>query len=117
MGEYAEYMINGDDCMGCGEYIGPGGGYGRYCNGCNNQRKEENDFLYLYGSHELGEFKDWLEDREFDFISKGRRDRRGQPMICLKNDGDGAGLVVCKTLEVYDLAHKIAQQYKKESKS
>lgn len=31
MGEYAERMINGEDCAGCGEYLGEGRGYPRYC--------------------------------------------------------------------------------------
>lgn len=34
MGEQAEYMINGDDCQECGEYIGDGPGYPRSCAGC-----------------------------------------------------------------------------------
>lgn len=34
MGEMAEYIINGDDCQECGEYIGPGDGFPRSCAGC-----------------------------------------------------------------------------------
>lgn len=34
MGEQAENMTNGDDCQQCGEYIGPGVGYPRSCQGC-----------------------------------------------------------------------------------
>lgn len=34
MGEYADYILNGDDCQGCGEYIGEGDGYPRFCAGC-----------------------------------------------------------------------------------
>jgi hypothetical protein len=38
MGEMAEYMLNGDDCQYCGEYIGDGDGYPRSCASC-----EENE--------------------------------------------------------------------------
>lgn len=32
MGEMADYMLNGDDCEGCGMYLGGGGsGFPRYC--------------------------------------------------------------------------------------
>jgi hypothetical protein len=34
MGEYADYILNGDDCQDCGEYIGEGDGYPRSCFGC-----------------------------------------------------------------------------------
>ncbi|KKL10832.1 hypothetical protein LCGC14_2551890 [marine sediment metagenome] len=34
MGEMANYMLNGDDCESCGDYIGPGPGYPRNCAAC-----------------------------------------------------------------------------------
>jgi hypothetical protein len=34
MGEMANYMLNGDDCESCGDYIGPGPGYTRVCAAC-----------------------------------------------------------------------------------
>lgn len=34
MGEMAEYMLNGDDCEGCGEYLGNGPGHPRRCRSC-----------------------------------------------------------------------------------
>lgn len=34
MGEMAEYMLNGDDCQGCGEYLGKGPGFPRWCRSC-----------------------------------------------------------------------------------
>lgn len=34
MGEMADYMLNGDDCQECGEYIGEGDGYPRSCAAC-----------------------------------------------------------------------------------
>jgi hypothetical protein len=36
MGEMADYMINGDDCQYCGEYLGEGDGYPRSCAGCGD---------------------------------------------------------------------------------
>ncbi len=37
MGEYADYIINGDDCQECGVYIGPGDGYPRSCASCRRE--------------------------------------------------------------------------------
>jgi hypothetical protein len=34
MGEYADYILNGDDCQVCGMHIGDGDGYPRTCAGC-----------------------------------------------------------------------------------
>ncbi len=31
MGEYAEMMLDGTCCEGCGEYLGEGDGFPRYC--------------------------------------------------------------------------------------
>ena len=41
MGEMADYMINGDDCQECGEYLGEGDGYPRSCASCRAQHKHE----------------------------------------------------------------------------
>lgn len=35
MGEYADYILNGDDCQRCGQYIGNGDGYPRSCKDCS----------------------------------------------------------------------------------
>lgn len=35
MGEYADYMLNGDDCQVCGQYMGEGDGFPRTCSGCS----------------------------------------------------------------------------------
>lgn len=37
MGEMAEYMLNGDDCEWCGEYLGDGLGYPRLCSSCQRE--------------------------------------------------------------------------------
>lgn len=34
MGEYADYILNGDDCQECGMYIGDGDGFPRSCPAC-----------------------------------------------------------------------------------
>ena len=34
MGEIAEMMLDGTLCEGCGEYMGDGTGYPRYCRSC-----------------------------------------------------------------------------------
>ncbi len=41
MGEMAEYILNGDDCQVCGEYIGEGDGYPRSCSSCVKEDEEE----------------------------------------------------------------------------
>jgi len=40
MGEYADYMLNGDDCQSCGEYIGDGDGFPRNCSDCEEGEGE-----------------------------------------------------------------------------
>lgn len=40
MGEYADYMLNGDDCQVCGEHMGEGDGYPRTCAGCGGDDDE-----------------------------------------------------------------------------
>jgi hypothetical protein len=37
MGEQAEYVLNGDDCQECGEYIGEGEGFPRTCSTCKGE--------------------------------------------------------------------------------
>ena len=34
MGEYADMMLDGTMCEGCGVYLGPAVGYPRYCPSC-----------------------------------------------------------------------------------
>lgn len=34
MGEMADYMLNGDDCECCGQYLGEGMGFPRTCVEC-----------------------------------------------------------------------------------
>jgi hypothetical protein len=34
MGDMAQAILDGDFCCECGEYIGPGDGFTRICNGC-----------------------------------------------------------------------------------
>lgn len=40
MGEMADYMLNGDDCEGCGEYLGSGDGFSRKCASCSAPKKK-----------------------------------------------------------------------------
>lgn len=41
MGQYADYVINGDDCQYCGEYLGEGDGYARACRSCADDEIKE----------------------------------------------------------------------------
>lgn len=41
MGEMADYMLNGDDCQFCGEYLGEGDGFPRSCVSCGDEEEEE----------------------------------------------------------------------------
>lgn len=40
MGEIADYILNGDDCEGCGEYLGNGDGLPRRCASCRDNQKK-----------------------------------------------------------------------------
>lgn len=49
MGEYAEMALDGTMCEGCGEYLGNGPGFPRYCSACQaanreTKRKPNEDF-------------------------------------------------------------------------
>lgn len=37
MGEYADYILNGDDCQYCGEHLGDGDGFPRSCAACETE--------------------------------------------------------------------------------
>jgi hypothetical protein len=39
MGEIADMMVDGDMCQSCGEYLGDGDGYARFCAGCKPKRE------------------------------------------------------------------------------
>lgn len=39
MGEMVDYVLNGDDCESCGEYLGEGDGFPRQCAGCSNEHE------------------------------------------------------------------------------
>ncbi len=41
MGEMADYMLNGDDCQSCGEYLGDGDGCPRNCASCEAEERRE----------------------------------------------------------------------------
>jgi hypothetical protein len=41
MGEMAEYMLNGDDCQSCGEYLGEGDGFPRNCAACDDGEDDD----------------------------------------------------------------------------
>jgi hypothetical protein len=40
VGEMADYMLNGDDCEECGEYLGEGDGFPRTCSSCRDEDKQ-----------------------------------------------------------------------------
>ena len=40
MGEYADYILNGDDCQYCGEYLGEGDGIPRTCKSCRDEMRK-----------------------------------------------------------------------------
>ena len=40
MGEYADYMLNGDDCQHCGKHLGAGDGFPRSCAACAENDEE-----------------------------------------------------------------------------
>jgi hypothetical protein len=122
MGEMADYMINGDDCQVCGEYMGEGDGYPRTCAGCSRPEKNDNDpadFLALKKPGDLDKLATWLEGREFNRIKTGNKDRKGQPMIGLsyqvnEKKWHKRGLIVCANADLVAPAMKIIEQFKTE---
>lgn len=43
MGEYADYMLNVNDCQECGEYLGEGDGFPRSCAACGGDDDDSED--------------------------------------------------------------------------
>lgn len=90
MGEYAEYMLNGDDCQVCGEHLGGGDGFPRTCRSC--QREEKNDerreaLFVCLKPKALKALPKWLESRpRFNIVDGTRHDKRGQPMVVVHYD-------------------------------
>lgn len=89
MGEYAEYMLNGDDCQVCGEYMGNGDGYPRTCRSCSKPEgrdKRESLFICIKPAA-LVALPKWLQGRpSFNVVDAERKDKRGQPMIVVHYD-------------------------------
>lgn len=119
MGEYADYILNGDDCQECGEYIGPGDGFPRSCGGCSQpvKRNSSDDFLALKSVEDFDKLQLFLQNRSFNFVHSDRKDKKGQPMIGLmftvpKQKGQRRGLIVCATRELQLAALKIVNDYK-----
>lgn len=46
MGEYADMMLDGTMCQGCGEYIGSDNGFPTFCKGCAREDRKANPALY-----------------------------------------------------------------------
>jgi hypothetical protein len=101
MGEYAEYILNGDDCQECGEHIGNGDGFPRSCRGCQSQNKKDDDFLAIRKIEHIEKLAAFLNEREYNFVKyKNMMDRVGQPMIGLMltvpgEEGKRRGMIVC----------------------
>lgn len=112
MGEYADYILNGDDCQECGEHIGEGDGYPRSCAGCAREEKRptrrdnpDAPFIMQNTAGAKCALKHWLKARRYNAWSFGQTDKKGQPLIGLswehKPDSDWskhdrAGLIICR---------------------
>lgn len=52
MGEYAELILNGDVCEGCGEEMGDGQGYPRRCSSCGGSDEGSEFDVYKHARQE-----------------------------------------------------------------
>jgi hypothetical protein len=98
MGEYADYMLNGDDCQECGEYIGDGPGYPRSCAGCRAAARREKPAseqpFFIRKSKDLAALETWLKARELNCFGFVKNDRNGNPMIGIGHGQEKRGLVI-----------------------
>ena len=104
MGEYAEYMINGDDCQ-------PKPKRGRNPNA---------PFVMQNSSGSKHAFKFWLKERKYNAWSIGHMDKKGQRMIGLSweynpesdwTKHDRRGLVICRDDAAHEAALEIIEKY------
>ncbi len=60
MGEMADYMLNGDDCSGCGVHIGPGDGFQRLCSDCKLRKPRGKRRIKMkpVGKETIGKYAD-----------------------------------------------------------
>jgi len=108
MGEMAEYMLNGDDCSGCGEYLGEGDGFARLCSSCQADNRAENDLFVINDKADVKSLGEWLSNIEFNSFKKGLRDRHYKPMIGLRNKSNDnfekKGLILCVNADLYNMS-------------
>lgn len=110
MGEIAEMMLDGTLCQYCGEYLGSDMGFPQSC-GCDDDRgKQDHDLYIVDETTEIDEIKDALNEIQFNKYNKGRRDKKGQLMIGLKNQGENAGLFIFKNEKLYNPALQIIRE-------
>jgi len=129
MGEYADYMLNGDDCQVCGQHIGDGDGYPRTCGGCQREERREKrkddpnaPFIMQNTQGAKTALKHWLKAKRFNAWSHGNTDKKGRPMIGLSwehnpdsdwSKHDRAGLIICRDQAACEAALKILEGFKK----
>lgn len=128
MGEYADYMLNGDDCQTCGKHIGSGDGYPRNCRSCDRQERNEKrrddpnaPFIMQNTQGAKTALKYWLKAKKYNAWSFGNTDVKGRPMIGLSwehnpdsdwSKHDRAGLIICRDDAARDAALEILNNLK-----
>lgn len=75
------------------------------------------DFLSIKKATDIPKLHEFLEDRGYNFIRRGRRDKLDQPMIGLQltqagHKAQNMGLIVCANDDLYNLALEIVEDSK-----
>lgn len=90
MGEYADYILNGDDCQECGAYIGDGDGYPRSCPSCAREERAENrrgnrPFYCVKNLKTLDALDEFLAGVHYTYTDEGK-DKVENPLFRLMFD-------------------------------
>lgn len=83
MGEYADMMLDGTCCEGCGEFIGKTTGFPGYCSrqcandrgvSCDSPRQQKDKPFIVKGRNAFPALKPWLRERGCNVYSHSRDD-------------------------------------------
>jgi hypothetical protein len=130
MGEYAEMMLDGTCCAGCGEFMdGSGDGFPRYCSeACkpddlkraSRKAPDGEKPFFCKNEKSIAALRYWLRDRgAYNCVARGDL-ASGKPYVGLnmdwKPDSDWAkiekrGLIICDSQELADQAEKMANAH------
>lgn len=112
MGEYAEMILDGTCCQGCGEYLGDGDGFPVYCSACAKQaRRNDPDAPFIVKAEKaFSALPHWLREKSPNTYSIGASDKRGKPIINVSSDVWRGEIIVIKR-DLFERTETMVAEY------